>query len=574
MAESVNGGGNQTQPPKSVSMERNLLLAFLLAGLVMFVSNYFIPQQPPPAKKPAAASQAPVTQTSTPAATPPEPAAAAPASAASAGPATQQQVQPALVIETDLYRVALSNQGGTIRSWQLKKWKGNDNKPLELLNTASGLEFPLSLYFPSTKPAANVNWTWYKQTVDPDGLGVTYDYSDGHVSVRKVLRLQKNSYLSMISTEVTLDGKPIPHLVQWRGGFGDLTVAAPSANQRTFYFDVPNNKLVEMAVKDAAKGPVSSNGQFSFAGIADNYFAAVFLNESNTPMHVISFADTVPTVLSQKPEMFSGVALGDGDANRFELFVGPKDINLLRSVNPKLEQAVDFGWLSVLAKPLFLLVNWVNNGLVHNFGWAIVLVTVMLNMALFPLRLGSMKSARKMQALKPQVDAIKEKVKGLPFTDPKAQEAKQKEMDLYKANGVNPMGGCVPLLIQMPFFFAFYQVFRVSVEMRGASWLWVHDLSQAEQLPIHILPIIMIASQFFMQKMTPQPAGVDPAQAKMMMFMPLMFGMFFYNLPSGLVLYYLTSNLVGMGLQWFFNKTATADKAALAVTPPKKNGRK
>jgi len=249
-------------------------------------------------------------------------------------------------------------------------------------------------------------------------------------------------------------------------------------------------------------------------------------------------------------------------------------IDLLRRVNPKLEQAVDFGWLSVLAKPLFLIVNWVKNSLVHNFGWAIVIVTIILNVMLFPLRMGSMKSARKMQALKPQVDAIKEKVKGLPFTDPRAAEAKQKEMDLYKANGVNPMGGCVPMLIQMPFFFAFYKVFTVSVEMRGAPWLWVKDLSQPETIPIHILPVVMIASQFFMQKMTPQPAGVDPAQQKMMMFMPLMMGFFFYNLSSGLVLYYLTSNLVGMGLQWFFNKTAMADSAAQSVAPQKKIGRK
>src|SRR5204863_8253326 len=179
----------------------------------------------------------------------------------------------------------------------------------------------------------------------------------------------------------------------------------------------------------------------------------------------------------------------------------------------------------------------------------------------------------KMQALKPQVDAIKEKVKGLPFTDPRAAEAKQKEMDLYKANGVNPMGGCVPMLIQMPFFFAFYKVFTVSVEMRGAPWLWVTDLSQPEHWEIKILPLVMIASQFIMQKMTPQ-AGGDPAQQKMMMFMPLVFGFMFYNFPSGLVLYYLTSNLVSMGQQWFFNKTSMANLAAASIGPLKKNGRK
>jgi YidC/Oxa1 family membrane protein insertase len=410
--------------------------------------------------------------------------------------------------------------------------------------------------------------------VDPDHLGVTYVYADGHVSVRKVIRFQQNSYLSMVSTEATLDGKPLPAMIQWRGGFGDLTVAAASTNQRSLYFDVPNNKLVEEPAKAAAKGPITASGQFSFGGLADNYFALVFLTEGNATMQHVTFADNVPTPFTQTPEYFSGVAVSDGEANRFEVFVGPKDLQQLRSINPKLEQVVDFGWLSVIAKPLFLLVNWVNSSFVHNFGWSIVLITIVINLALFPLRLGNMKSMRKMQALKPQIDAINAKYKNVSLRDPKKADQNQEVMDLYKKHGVNPMGGCLPMLIQLPFFFAFYKVFTVSEVMRGASWLWVSDLSQPETLAVHILPIIMVASQFFMQSMTPQAAGVDPNQQKMMKFMPLMFGFFFYNLPSGLVLYYLTSNLVGMGLQWFFNKTAMADDAALSVAPAKKNGRK
>jgi YidC/Oxa1 family membrane protein insertase len=137
------------------------------------------------------------------------------------------------------------------------------------------------------------------------------------------------------------------------------------------------------------------------------------------------------------------------------------------------------------------------------------------------------------------------------------------------------MGGCFPMLMQIPFFFAFYRVFTVSVEMRAASWLWVSDLSQPETIPIHILPLIMVASQFLMQKMTPQAPAQDPSQQKMMMFMPLIFGFMFYNFASGLVLYYLTSNLVSMGQQWFFNHTAVAEEAARSVEPPKKKiGRK
>jgi YidC/Oxa1 family membrane protein insertase len=234
---------------------------------------------------------------------------------------------------------------------------------------------------------------------------------------------------------------------------------------------------------------------------------------------------------------------------------------------------VDFGWMAFLAKPLFLIVNYVNDHFVHNFGWAIVLVTVAINFILFPLKLSNMKSMRKMQALKPQIDAINAKYKNIGLRDPKKGEQNEEVMALYKRHGVNPMGGCLPMLLQMPFFFAFYKVFTVSVEMRGAPWLWVTDLSQPEHWEIKILPLVMIASQFIMQKMTPQ-AGGDPAQQKMMMFMPLVFGFMFYNFPSGLVLYYLTSNLVSMGQQWFFNKTSMANLAAESIGPLKKNGRK
>ena len=209
----------------------------------------------------------------------------------------------------------------------------------------------------------------------------------------------------------------------------------------------------------------------------------------------------------------------------------------------------------------------------RNFGWAIVVVTVAINFVLFPLKLSNMKSMRKMQALKPQIDTINARFKNIGLRDPKKGEQNEEVMALYKKHGVNPMGGCLPMLLQMPFFFAFYKVFTVSVEMRGAPWLWVTDLSQPEHWQIKILPLVMIASQFIMQKMTPQ-AGGDPSQQKMMMFMPLVFGFMFYNFPSGLVLYYLTSNLVSMGQQWFFNKTSMATHAAESIGPIKKIGRK
>ena len=579
MAEPVSGGSsNSGQPPKEMSMEIRLLLAFIMMGVVMFVTPYIFKSNTPPAKNAQTASKTAANQAS-PAPAPSQPQApeaqpAAPSNAAPSGQATPQQVLPPFAIETDYYRVVFSNQGATVRSWILKSYTGNDQKPLELTNTASGFGFPFALHFPEQQPTAKVNWTFYSQTPDPDGMGVAYEYSDGHTSVRKTFRFQKHSYLSQITTQVSVDGKAIPHMIEWRGGFGDLTVGNPSSNEKTLYFSVTDNKLVEQNTNAAKNGPIAAAGDFSFGGIADTFFAAVFLPEDNRSMRVITYSDNAPTAHEQKPARLSGLAISAGAPNRFSLFVGPKDVNLLKSVNPKLEQVVDFGWISILAKPLFLVVTWFNSGFVHNFGWSIVIVTIVLNCMLFPLRLSNMKSMRKMQALKPQIDAIGQRYKNVGLRDPRKAEQNQEVMDLYKRHGVNPMGGCLPMLIQLPFLFAFYRVFTVAVEMRGAAWLWVPDLSQAEPWSIKLLPIIMIATQFWMQKITPQ-ANVDQSQQRMMMFMPLIFGFMFYNFPSGLVLYYLTSNLVGIGQQWFFNHTESAQEAARSVEPPKKkDGRK
>ena len=594
MPESGNGGNTSLTPPKKeMSMEMRLLVAFLLMGAVMLVTQlWFKPPETPAVKR--TEQSAPVPK----AGEPPLPAATpAPATTAEAAPkapvagATPPRVEPPFIIDTDQFRVVFSNQGATVRSWQLKNHRGNDGKPLELSNPTSGMPFPFSLQFPNQKPATDVNWAWFKQTADADGLGVTYEYSDGHTLVVKSFKFDKASYLSRVKTSVTTDGKPVPHMIAWRGGFGDFTLDTPGVNQRTLFFDVTTNELKEKTANDAKNGPATFSGVFSFAGIADTYFAAVFLPQNPVEMEVVTFADWVQHLpmsasagkseaektaakAAAKPEGFVGVALSAKTENAFELFVGPKDLDLLARINPKLVNTVDFGMLSFLARPLFLAVNWINDRMVHNYGWAIVLVTIVINFVLFPLKLSSMKSMRKMQALKPQIDAINAKYKNLKITDPRKGEQNQEVMGLYKQHGVNPMGGCVPMLLQIPFFFAFYKVFTVSVEMRGAPWLWVTDLSQPETLAIKILPIAMIASQFYMQKMTPQP-NQDPAQARMMLFMPLIFGYMFYWFPSGLVLYYLTSNLVSMGQQWFFNRMGTAKEAALSVESPKKrNGRK
>jgi YidC/Oxa1 family membrane protein insertase len=600
MAESTGSNKGLGQPPDQMSTETRLLLAFLLMGAIMFFSpQFFKTAVPPDAKKSTQAAKtgegpvpAPVSSAE---ASPP--AEIAEAGKAPTAPVIQGQQEPFFVVSTDLFKVTFSNQGANVRGWVLKQSLA-EGKPLDLVNSAGVVEdptncpqraadpksacatiptYPFSLYLPGHGGEAltkKLNTAFYQKTPDPDGLGVTYDFSDGHTTVRKTFRFQKNSFLVQITSEVATDGQPVTHMIEWRAGFGDLTLTTAATKQQTIYYDLTANKLREYNAGNAKNGPATNSGNFSFAGIEDGYFTAVFLPEGNAAMQEITFSDTTPTPYSDKAVAFVGAAVSMGAVNHFDAFVGPKDYDLLKRVNPRLEQLVNFGWMSLLAKPLFLVVNWFNDNVVHNFGWAIVLVTVVINFALFPLKMSNMKSMRKMQALKPQIDAINAKYKSVKITDPKKGEQNQEVMDLYKKHGVNPMGGCVPMLLQIPFFFAFYTVFRVSVEMRGANWLWIHDLSQAEPSVIKVLPIVMIASQFIMQKMTPQ-ANVDPSQQKMMQFMPLLFGFMFYSFASGLVLYYLTSNLVSMGQQWFFNHTEAAQEAARSVEPPKKKiGRK
>jgi YidC/Oxa1 family membrane protein insertase len=545
-------------------MEKRLLLAFLLMGAVLFLTPYFYKMvMPAPAARPAQPRPA----AAAPKSAEPQPQApveqAAPAAPAQAASATAEQL---FTIETKLYRIVLSNQGGVVRSWSLKKFKDGTGKPLDLVSPAGTAKtgFPFSLGFKDRKPAGDVNKLLYAARPAAGGLGIDYDFSDGAVTVHKSFRFEQDSYLSQFSSEVTQGGARIPHWIEWRGGFGDPALQNAAGQQHVVFFDTSAGKLLSRTAKDAKDGPVDDYGTYSFAGLQDNYFAAVFLPKSATSFDVRTLSDTVPGAIDKAEVPHPGAAVGGSAQNNFSLFVGPKDLDLLRKIDPRLEQMVDFGWFSLLAKPLFLLLNWINDHVVHNYGWAIILATILINFALLPMRLSSMKSMKRMQSLQPQVAAINAKYKNVGLRDPRKAEQNQEVMDLYKKHGVNPMGGCLPMVIQIPFFIAFYKVLTVAIEMRGASWLWVSDLSQPEHLPIRILPVAMTIAQFLMQKMTPSPS-TDPSQQRVMMFMPLIFGFMFYGASSGLVLYWLTSNLVGMAQQWFINRSMPVTAPA---TPP------
>jgi len=548
---------------KDLSMEARLLIAFVLMGLVLFLTPYIYK----PAAAPAPGANKPATSKTTDPveATAPPPAAPAPVIPVAAAAAAEMPGQihgdqeETVVVDTGLCHIVFSSKGAVVKSWVLRDFKDHNGKPLDLVNAAAlaKVPAPFSIEFKGQKPTFDPNTALFK--LDRDGYNLAFEFSDGRVDVKKTFQFAKDSYLARVTSQVSQTGVMLPHSLEWRGGFGDETVSNPASLQHALLYDpnaprsygVLSNELQKKDPKDAKSGPVTSGGQYTFAGIEDSYFAGVLLPTGASSMELTTYSDNILKDGKEEPRV--GAAVGGEGFNSFELFVGPKDIEILKRVNPKLEQVVDWGMFGIIAKGLFEALKWMAGHVGGNYGWAIILVTVAINTLLFPLKMTSMKSSKKMQTIQPQIAAINARYKGLSLNDPKKADQNAEIMALYKVNGVNPAGGCLPMLLQLPFFFAFYKVLNVAIQLRGAHWLWVSDLSQMETLAIHVLPVILVVTQFLSQKMTPSP-GVDPTQQKMMMFMPLVMGYMFYFASSGLVIYWLTGNVVGIAQQWFLNR--------------------
>jgi len=553
-----------------------MVIAFVLMGLILVATPWvykrlgLTPAQPAAPVKSAVQTQHTDAVKSAVTAQAETPDAAADASASGTVPTTAQAAaETEWNIDTKLYHVVFSNRGGVVRSWTLKNIKDNDGKPLELVNKKGDEKagFPFTYEFRGQQPTSDLNKALWVAHPNGDGTAIEYEFSDGRTTAKKTFAFQSDGYMVQFADEVKLGSSGLPHLVQWRGGFGDMAVNSANTHQQTVYFDADKKKLNAEAAKSAKNGPQRADGNFSFAGIQDQYFTAVFLPPPSTPLQTTTFDDIVPSTYDNTDQPYPGVAVGGEARNQLGLYVGPKEVNALHKVNPKLEDLIDWGFFGIIAKPLFLVLQWMTTGFVHNYGWAIILLTIAINILMFPLKLANLKSMRKMQMLQPELAKINDKYKGISMSDPRAAQKQADTMALYKIHGVNPMGGCIPMLIQLPFLWAFYKVLSVTFEMRNASWLWVGDLSQPEHYAIRMLPIVMIATSFLMQKMTPMTGG-DPNQQKIMQFMPLMWGFFFWSASSGLVLYWLTSNLAQIGQQWFFNKTASP--VTVITTPQQK----
>lgn len=551
-------------------MNKNLMLVLIGMAFVILFSQQFLskrgPQTPAGEKQQTQQQAAPAPAAQIAPATPP------PAPAASVG-MKQASSENETVVENDLYRITLTNRGGLVKSWVLKKFKDDKGNPLELVHqqAASQFGYPLSLYSPDETLRNKLNSAFYVSdagsTLAAPGT-LTYEYSDGDVTVKKSFRFD-NSYVLGVDTAVTRGGSYVTALPAWPAGFADMTIPGSYSSQRIDFF---NGTDVERLSPDRSGKSISGGrfvqGPIEWAGSVDQYFASIFLPDQPRQSGMVQLRNAIHVPKSaSKPDPNEtttvevlGTAVGPLNAPvKARLFVGPKALNVLETIRPAsgnsdLRAVVDFGRFSFIARPLFMWLKWTYEHWAHNWGWAIIILTVIINLALLPLRVMSMRSALKMQKIAPQVQAINDKYKKYSLKDPRRAEANKEISALYKEHDVNPAGGCLPLIIQMPFLFAFWAMLSAAIELRGAQWLWLKDLAQPDKL--YIIPIIIIVSTMLMQKMTPQ-AGMNPEQARMMnLMMPLMLGFMSWSVASGLGLYWLTGTVVAIAQQWGMNQTA------------------
>ena len=327
----------------------------------------------------------------------------------------------------------------------------------------------------------------------------------------------------------------------------------PPEGESSFYFTFTGpamytelSKFKKIDFKDIAKGNAGHDkaANDGWVAMVQHYFASAWLLPAAGPreFRTSQVADNHFAIAMVVP--LGEVAAGATQSHEATLFAGPQEEDKLAALAPGLELVKDYGWLTVLSKPLFWLLTKLH-GMLANWGWAIVALVVLLKIAFYWLNASAYRSMAKMKAVAPKVTELRERYKDKP------QEMQQQMMRIYREEKVNPLGGCLPIFVQMPFFIALYWVLLSSVEMRNAPWvLWITDLSAKD--PWFILPVLMTLSSLFQVWLNPTPP--DPMQAKMMWFMPLAFGIMFFFFPAGLVLYWLTNNLLSIAQQWFINK--------------------
>jgi YidC/Oxa1 family membrane protein insertase len=495
------------------------------------------------------------------------------------------------VVENERVRVTFTNQGARVVSWILKDFKDTSGQPLDMVQPQAAAQFgyPLSLFTYEPALTSQLNQVLYQPSATgfllaPNAL--TFHYAANGLDVVKTFRFD-SGYVVTAEVQVKRNGAPVRALVAWPAGLGDMEEFVPGKvrggevrTQSQFVWSLDGKQDLLASAK--VSGNATLDGPYAFAAITDLYFAAAFMPEdlNGTSLVTIHNSIDLPSDLSdpnsaKKPADVIGLAVGDQSGNtRVRLYAGPKQIDVLSTIHatgssgaadgPTLEGLIHYGWLGIVAKPLYIALRFLH-GLMgagaYNWGWAIIAFTAFFNMLMLPTRFFMMKSSLKMMRLQPKVDAIKRKYANLKVTDPKRADMNTEMMALYQTEGVNMYGSCLPMLIQMPLFIAYFEVLSNVIELRQARWFWLTDLSLPDPFTLWgthlpILPILIIISMFVTQMITPAP-GMDPMQRRMMAFMmPIFMGSFLWHYASGLALYWGTSNLINLAIQLGINQSS------------------
>ena len=581
-------------------MERRVLLAFLLSFLVflLFV-RFFGPEEPPP-PVPVASESAPIAPAPgpfTPGAAAPPPAEAPSAGDPAAGdpdsppaaPVREAEREQRIAVHTDLYRAEITNRGGRLLSLELLEHTDSLGNPYRMLpqgDDSVQAVRPLDVALPGERAPERLTAALFEVEVDGQSrsgpvsvearagesreITLLYAAADG-LEARKTIRVHGGEYRLGVSVSVTRGGAEQAKEILFGPGIGDETA--------TGTYIVADQGVLKSAGQselfswqEAAAGEASSL-QAQAVGVSSHYFAGLLVAEPGQRYQGRLEAAEIPwDRFATPPEDAAGnrqvitARLATGGPASLSLFAGPKQVEVLADLGVDI---VEFGsYLRFLVVPLRGALLWAY-GVLGNYGWAIVLVTIVISILLAPLKHYSYVSIRGMQKISPQVKRIQEKYRGYKPTDPKRREMNAEMAGLYKEHGVSPIGGCLPMVLMIPFFFAFYRLLVVSVELRHAPFLgWVQDLSRED--PYFILPILMGVSQLVMQKMSATQA--EGIQAKIMMLMPVVFTLILAWAPAGLVLYWFSNNLLSMGQQAITTRILNRREEA-AAEAEKKNKR-
>ncbi len=537
-------------------MDNQRLFLFIALSMILFLLWQAWEQEHRPVPAPVTAT-APAAPGEVPAA----PTAAAPEAKAPT-PVKQEGLERGrrVTIVTDLFEAQIDTHGGDLREAFLRKYPVSADAPdklFPLLSDSAGQLFVAQSglighegHFPHHRTPYQAAPTEYKLGTNQNELRVplTWRAPDG-VLYTKTHVFKRGSYVVDVEFAVDNRGKR-----EWRGYLygqfqrthvdqGYSMFALPTYTGGAVY--TAEDKYQKIAFDEMAKKPLKRETTGGWVAMLQHYFvgswmpakderSAFYTDVLNGARYVIGYKQTQPTV----------IAPGGSGTLRASLYVGPKEQKILKTLAEGMDLTVDYGWLTVIAAPLFWLLEWLHR-FIGNWGWAIIALTVLIKAAFYPLSAASYKSMAHMKKVQPRLAALKER-----YGDDK-QKLNQAMMELYKTEKINPLGGCLPILIQIPVFIALYWVLLESVEMRQAPWiLWIKDLSAQD--PYYVLPVIMGVSMYAQQLMNPQP--LDPIQKKVFMFMPLMFTVFFLFFPAGLVLYWVVNNVLSIAQQWRINR--------------------